>query len=454
MSMDEFDQFDNNELSNELLERRRLRRAQLKKKRMIRQRIVIAAMVVIVMIIIALIARSCTAKNNERDKPPELSGETPVAPVTSSTTTATLAAVGDIMMYDDQLAAARKDDNTYDFTPAFRAVWAYTESADITVGNLELNFCGGPNYSGSTQSSTYFNAPESLASDLHKIGFDVLQTANTYSIVNGMDGLKSTINYLNKNGIEAVGTHLTDPAEAPDKGVVIRYSGPDNTGIKFAFIGFTKGLNGLALPNNSRYAVDLLYNDYTKAYEDIAVTAITERIEAAKAHDPDVIIAMVHWGSEFELDVSKTQREIRDLMFKNGVDVILGTHSHVVGPMETHEVKTVDGEQKTCFVAYSLGNFISGMDETDPNRPDTQKSVILNLEFMKDGATGETTISDIGYIPLYILDHKDDAVETRFEVLPIRSAISASTFEKYEDRMLEAINTLAANTASDYDSGT
>jgi len=75
------------------------------------------------------------------------------------------------------------------------------------------------------------------------------------------------------------------------------------------------------------------------------------------------------------------------------------------------------------------------------------------LEFVKNEATGKTSISDINYIPLYILDHKDDAVETRFEVLPIRNAISASTFEKYEDRMTEAINTLAANTASDYDSG-
>ena len=135
-------------------------------------------------------------------------------------------------------------------------------------------------------------------------------------------------------------------------------------------------------------------------------------------------------------------------MFKNGVDVILGSHSHVVGPMETMEVKTVDGEKKTCFVAYSLGNFISDM-----SKPYTQESVVLNLEFTKDGTTGDTQITNINYVPLYILDRGEDATETRFEVLPIREAIKSSNFEEYEDLMTTAIDNLKVNTQSDYDSG-
>ena len=134
-------------------------------------------------------------------------------------------------------------------------------------------------------------------------------------------------------------------------------------------------------------------------------------------------------------------------MFKNGVDVILGSHPHIVGPMETMEVETTDGEKKECFVAYSLGNFISSM-----NKDYTKDSVILNLEFTKSGETGDTVISDISYTPLYILD-RGEGTERRFEVLPIRDAIASSMFEEYEGVMNTAIDNLKTNTGSDYDSG-
>ena len=296
---------------------------------------------------------------------------------------------------------------------------------------------------GNTNSTPYFNAPENLAANLSAIGFDILQTANTYSIMNGMDGLKSTINILNQNSIDHVGTHATDPAESASGGVVIR----DVNGIRIAVIGFTKGVNNMALPNNSKYAVDLLYTDYNSNYSQVDTTSILERIDAAKSTEPDIIIAMLHWGEEYKFDVKETQEEIRDLMFKNGVDVILGSHSHVVGPMETVEVETTDGETKECFVAYSLGNFISSMD-----RDNTKESVILNLEFTKSGKTGDTTITDISYTPLYILDRGEGA-ERRFEVLPIRKSIASSMFEEHADVMNAAIENLKTNTASEFDSG-
>lgn len=363
--------------------------------------------------------------------------EFPVEPVEDAV--ATLAAVGDIMAYDAQLEDALTDDGAYDFMPSFQAVRSYTESADLTVGNLELNLLGGPNYTGDPRSEAFFNAPESLASDLNRIGFDILQTANTYSIVNGIAGLQSTLNFLHQAGIDTVGTRTSEGED----GVIIR----EVNGIRMAFLAFTKGLNGMTLPTQYDYAVDLLYTDYNKAYETIDVATITERVEAAKAHEPDVIIAMCHWGSEYDQQISKTQVQIRDLMFKNGVDVILGSHSHIVGPMEEHQVKTADGEEKTCFVAYSLGNFISAMNEAG-----TQESVILNLEFTKDGETGLTTISDISYTPLYILD-RDEEADVRFEILPIRNALSAGIFQAYETELNDAIENLRTNTNSNYDSG-
>ena len=444
MSDQNFEEFETNE---ERLEARRQKRLEMKRKRQIQQRIVLSILAVVLILIIVLVAKSCGGKkddkkpNNDPIEPPTT--QDAVEPPPKPDIKATVAAVGDIMLYDEQLKDAQVDETTYDFSKCFKAISPYTTNPDLTVGNLKVNFLGYAPYSGNPRADPYFNAPESFATALADIGFDILQTANTYSIMNGINGLQSTINILNQAKIDHVGTHSTDPAQSTNGGVVMR----EVNGIKFAFIGFTKGVNGMHLPKNNPYSVDLLYTDYDTEFKKIDTTAILNRIEAAKAQEPDVIIAMLNWGSELDFNVADTQKEIRDLMFKSGVDVILGSHSHVVGPMEMVEVETTDGEKKNCFVAYSLGNFISKM-----NNQYTQESVILNLEFTKDGDTGDVTISNVEYTPLYILDHGEGA-ETRYEVLPIRNAIKSSMFEQFETPMSTAIENLKQHTASDFDSG-
>ena len=444
MSDQNFEEFEPNE---ERLEARRQKRLEMKRKRQIQQRIVLSIFAVVLILIIVLVAKSCSGKKD--DKKPD---NDPIAPPINQQEEeppanpdekVTIAAVGDIMLYDEQLKDAQVDETTYDFSKCFKAISPYTTNADLTVGNLKVNFLGYAPYSGKPKEAPYFNAPESFATALADIGFDILQTANTYSIMNGINGLQSTINVLNQAKIDHVGTHSTDPAQSTNGGVVLR----EVNGIKFAFIAFTKGVNSMRLPANNTYSVDMLYTDYDTEFKKIDTTSILNRINAAKALEPDVIVAMLNWGREFEFEPNDTEKEIRDLMFKSGVDVILGSHSHVVGPMEMMEVETTDGEKKNCFVAYSLGNFISKM-----NNQFTQESVVLNLEFTKDGDTGDVTISNVNYTPLYILDHGENE-ETRYEVLPIRNAIKSSMFEQFETPMNTAIENLKQHTASDYDSG-
>lgn len=448
MSKQDYEEYERDE---ELLESRRLKRLEMKRKRKIQQRIILAILAVFLILVIVLIAKGCSGNSNEEEVQTPVEPETPTEPdpvETNPDVIATLAAVGDIMMYDDQIKAGQINETEYDFSSCFDAISAYTMSPDLTVGNLELNFCGYAPYGGNPQAQPYFNCPEVLATNLADIGFDILQTGNTYSIMSGITGLQSTINFLNQAGIDHVGTHATDPAQSGSGGVVLR----EVNGITFAFIGFTKGVNNMSLPANNQYSVDLLYTDYNSTYQQVDTTSILERVDAAKKAEPDVIVAMLHWGSEYDVEVSDSQKEIRDLLFKNGVDVILGSHSHIVGPMEMLEVETTDGEKKQCFVAYSLGNFISSMDKQY-----TQESVILNLEFTKDGETGETTISATSYQPLYILDRGENA-EKRFEVLPIRAAIESDMFQEYESVMTAAIeniknHTLASEGTKSYDSG-
>lgn len=429
------------ERDEQLLEARRLKRLEQKRKRKLQQRIVLGVLLVILVLIIVLVIKGCQNDESGKQPPEEEQPQTQMeqpAIQTEPDTVVTLAAVGDIMMYDEQIADALQEDGTYDFTSCFSAVSGLTNSADLTVGNLELNFCGEP-YSGFPN----FCAPEVLADTLRTLGFDVLQTANTYSIMNGISGLQSTLRYLDTAGLSHVGTYASAEDRSTNNGVLLK----NVNGVKIAFISFTKGVNNLTLPDGSEYAVDLLYTDYSTDYNKVNTSAISASVEAARALQPDIIVAMLHWGAEYSSEISDTQEQITKLLLENGVDVILGSHSHIVGKMETRKVTTVDGEEKTCFVAYSLGNFcaIRKQDYTD-------ESVVLNLEFTKNGETGETSITGISYTPLYIMDNGEEA-DARFQVLPIRSAISSKLFDDKQQTLTDAIAHLRSNTACDYDSG-
>lgn len=436
--------FDRNE---QHLEARRLRRLEQKRRRRLQQRIVLGVLAVILVLVIVLIVRGC------QKEPAQESGtqvgnsavQQPSAPdesIDQPDTVITLAAVGDIMVYDEQIAAAKQSDGSYDFSGCFSAVSALTMGADFTVGNLELNFCGEP-YSGRPD----FRAPEDLALALKEKGFDLLQTANTYSIQNGVSGLKSTLKYLNTVGIDHVGTYVAKDDKQTNEGVLLK----NINGIKIAFLGYTKGVNNASLPEGSEYCVDLLYKDYDSEYKEVNSEAIVKSVKAAKAMDPDLIVAMLHWGSEWDTTIVSTQDKITDLFLENGVDIILGSHPHVVGPMKQVSVTTVDGEEKTCFVAYSLGNFLSS--------PDSQKydyameSLILNLQITKNGKTGEAAVTGISYTPLYILKTETAADGTQYQIVPIRSAIQNELFPEMTETFTDAIAHLRANTASDYDSG-
>lgn len=421
-------------------ERRKLIRLEMKRRKARQQRVLLGAAVLILVLIITLIARGCSNRKEEREA--EEAREAAQAAVQTEAAAgikATISAVGDIMCYENQMLAAQQADGTYDFSSSFSAIKPYLEGANLTVGNLELNFCGAD---ATYRGFPYFNAPESLASTLHDVGFDILQTANTYSLQNGFNGLTSTIRYLTEQNIGHLGTYHTAAEKVQDRGVILK----NVNGIRIAFFGYTKGMNSMSLPEDAQYCVDVLYKDYNSEYSDINKESLMASINAAKDLNADVIVAMLHWGSEYEIQPAETQEEIAELLFGNGVDVILGSHSHEVGPMEKRTV-TVDGEEKTVFIAYSLGNFFSSMSEGT-----AQTSVVLNLEFTMDSETGDTTISDVNYLPVYIADNGEEA-ETRYEVLPVRSAMASSAFAELDTTFREAITTLKNNTGSSLDSG-
>lgn len=425
------------ERDERLIEARRLKRLEMKRRRMIRQRITLGVIFVVLVVLIVVIVRSCGSSDTPTDPvtppvdPDTTTTDTPDP--TPASATATLSAVGDIMIYESQLQDALQDDGTYNFLPSLAPVSTLLTASDLTVGNFEANFGGDP------AGYPNFRAPTSLATTLSGLGFDILQTANTYSIQNGVTGLQSTVSTIRDAGMDTLGTYLSADDKAANQ-VVVR----EVNGIRIAFIGFTKGLNNLTLPTGSEYAVDLLYTDYATNYSTVNTAAISAAVTAAQATEPDVIVAMVHWGSEYETTVSSTQEQIANQLIQSGVDVILGSHPHIVGPMELRTV-TVDGVEKEVFIAYSLGNFLAAMTREDQTY--LNEGVVLNLEFTKTG--DETVISSVDYVPTYRFDNGETAIN-RYEVRSVYDVLNNNPDETTRTLMEQALTNLANNTASTF----
>lgn len=353
--------------------------------------------------------------------------------------TATIAAVGDISLSSQQLRDFTSGNGICDYSACFEQVMQTISSADLAVGNLEGNVCDG------SVDPDGFRYPESFLQALADCGFDILQTANSRSIQNGISGLQSTKNYIEANGMAALGTYVS-AEEKEAGGVVVK----EVNGIRFAFLGFTKGLSNMRLPEADEYSVDLLYTDYDTTYSDMDEDAIVSRINAAKDAQPDVIIAMLHWGSENDAEVTDSQKAIAELLFENDVDVIIGSHSHIVGPMEKQTASTLLGASNDVFVAYSLGDFLTTSAESR-----SMYGCILNLTFTKNG--GKTRLTDVTYTPTYTGAPSAELGISHYRIYDSLNAISLYNSNYYEripealcQRLQETVDALKEQTQSDF----
>ncbi len=302
---------------------------------------------------------------------------------------ATIAFLGDISVSAEQVRAATLPNGNYDFNTPFADIAEYFSADNIAyaVADFETTMVDDMPYGG----EPYYNAPIELAGSLRGLGFRLMSTANTYALNNGIEGLVSTKNYLTVAKLRSVGTYLSQADRDKDGGAYIR----DIHKIKFAFLAYTKGTDSVTMPEGCEYALNTLYTDYSDYWSDLRTNQIRRDVQAAKDAGAEVIVALIHWGSENSRTVSKPQEELTDLLLSNGVDVIIGTHSHLVSKMGFERVEMSDGTIKQCFVAYGLGDFY-----TDPENPMSQQSLILNLTFAR-GDDGTVSITDANYIPIY-----------------------------------------------------
>lgn len=313
-------------------------------------------------------------------------------------TTIDMAFTGDIMchntIYND---AFNSDSQGYDFSYIFDDVKYHIQIADIAVGNLETTFAGSAKqYSGYPT----FNTPENLAYTLKKVGFDVLSTANNHCYDSGYKGIESTINYLDDADIAHTGTYKSEESQNT---ILIR----NVKGIQIAFLSFTYGTNGITVPSDKAYSVNLISDEN-----------ILKQLSLAKELNPDMICVSMHWGIEYQTSPNDEQKRLADLLFQNGADIIIGNHPHVLQPMEKRQITLGDGSVKDGFIVYSLGNFLA-----DQNKTYTRDSAILNLNITKS-AEGKISINSATYIPIYTYKNTSKSSK-KFKILNIKNTIAS-----------------------------
>ena len=291
-----------------------------------------------------------------------------------------VAAAGDLNITDKVIWSGQTSGD-FNYTNAFMDVAPIFSEADLSIINFEGNVCGAP-YGTETLS-----APQQLLEALRNAGVDVLQMANSCSITNGLRGLTATLSNIRAAGLEPVGAFSSAEEFRKSKGYTICQVGD----VKIALVAFTKGVGSLGLPVGSEDCVNLLYEDYYTTYKTINKKAIRTILRAAESEKPDLTIALLHWGSEYNEEISKSQEDIASLMLSEGVDAIIGSHPHLV-----HQVDF--DEEAGTLVAYSLGDFFG-----DGERGGTNYSIILDMEITKDYDSGVTKITDYTFTPIYTL---------------------------------------------------
>lgn len=255
----------------------------------------------------------------------------------------TIVMVGDILLHTPVEEAAKDDAGNYNFDFIFEDTKKDIASADIAIVNQEV-IIGGEELGVSGYPA--FNAPTEIGDALVKAGFDVVCHGTNHALDKGKKGILNTLDYWEENHPEITILGINDSKEDQENITII-----EQDGIKIALLNYTYGTNGISLPKGMPYAVDMLDKD--KVISDLKYAE----------ENADFTIVCPHWGTEYELGTDSSQKKWAKIFREYGADLVIGTHPHVIEPIEMME----DGKtgysnnhgNGDMLVYYSLGNFVN-----------------------------------------------------------------------------------------------
>lgn len=339
----------------------------------------------------------------------------------------TLVAFGDNIIHETVYNYADKQngvvgDNLYDFKPCYENIKEYVQSSDLAYISQET-VVNGDNEPVSGYPA--FNSPSCIPSDLANTGFNVVSGATNHAMDMSTNGILQTSDiWRQQTDLTYLGTY--DSQEDRNNIRVV-----EQDGIKFAFLAYTFGVNQ--------------YSNYSKIQKEMAARpymvplfneeTVTNDVQAAKQIS-DVVIVAAHWGLEGDYELNGLQNKYAQLFANLGVDVVLGSHTHLVQPVQW--VSGIDGNK--TLVAYGLGNVISSMKDVD-----NQLEIMLSMKFTKEN--DYVSIHDVTIMPL--VNHYNNDICTVYplkdynETLASNHAILASEpniLQSFKDKINSIID--------------
>jgi len=289
---------------------------------------------------------------------------------------AVIGGIGDILIHDWVYEDA-KTKSGYDFKPIFQNVKSIMQKPDILIANQEST-PGGAQLGVS--SYPCFNSPYEIVDAVMDAGVDFVTTANNHALDKGETGLLSALSYYDTVHLPHVGTFKSK--EDQD---TLRIENVN--GIKIAVLSYTYGTNGIPVPEGKDYLVNLIDKD----------KILTELKKARE--QADVVVLSLHWGIEYQRQPNEEQKQLAKLFTDGGADIILGSHPHVLQPIQ--RLHTKDG--RDAVVVYSLGNFISGQmwDYKDIGG-------MFEVKVSKDVSSSGSSIKleDVQFFPTFVHNQK------------------------------------------------
>lgn len=306
---------------------------------------------------------------------------------------------GDIMGHGRQIKAAWDEDSQrHDFSHNYIYLKDIFDSIDIVVGNLEVPLVDAPPYRG----YPLFRSPQILANNLKDAGFNLLLTANNHSNDAGQSAFENTLNVISELNLYQTGTFKSQEHRDSIYPLII-----NKNDFKIAFLNYSYGTN--AIPDN--------YPNITNL---IDTAQIRKDFNKAQESFPDLIIACMHWGNEYQLIESAVQARQAAFLANLGVDLIIGSHPHVIQPIKW--VYNNEGDSILCV--YSLGNLVSNQ-----RFPNTDGGLLFEIHYRKNIFTDEVSITDFFHHIIWVnrTDACNEHSHGKYYIIPVR---------EYENEML------------------
>lgn len=295
--------------------------------------------------------------------------------------------VGDNLIHNIVYEDALTKDGIYDFKPMYSEFEDLIKGKDLAFINQESVIAGDDR---GLSSYPTFNTPEAMAQNLVDVGFDIISNANNHILDKGAKGAIRTLEIWGEKEVTIDGAFLSQ--EDSEKVPVV-----ESNGMKIAYLAYTYGTNGIKPDTDWR----VRYLNEEKIRKDIA-----------KAKEiSDFILVSAHWGDEYNFGITDYQKKYAKLFNDLGVDVVLGTHTHVVGPVE----ELVNDVGEKTLVIYSTANFLSGQ----VSNIDCMLGQIATFDFVKKGQNKK--IENIKMIPTITYSEGNVTGGTDFKVINLEN---------------------------------